>query len=102
MDRTYYYIFAMFLVTYLLRSIPLVLMKGKNIKSKFLRSFLDYVPYAVLGSISFPAIFFSTGNLKTGIIGSIVILYLSYHKQSLIKVALAGVLSVYISSFIFI
>lgn len=101
MNRTYYYIFVMFLVTYVLRTTPLLLMKGKTIKNTFVRSFLAYIPYAVLGSISFPAIFFSTGNLKTGIIGSIVIVFLSYQKQSLIKVALAGVLLVYISSFIF-
>lgn len=100
MNRLYYYFFIMFIVTYLIRVTPLIFMKGKNINSKFIRSFLGYVPYAVLGSMSFPAIFFSTGNLKTGVIGSIVIIFLSYNRQSLTKVALAGVITVYISSLI--
>ena len=47
------------LVTYLPRVGPLILMK-KKIESKFLQSFLYYVPYTVLASMTFPAIFHST------------------------------------------
>ena len=49
----------MALVTYLVRVIPLLVFK-KKIESKFVKSFLYYVPYAVLSCMTFPAIFYST------------------------------------------
>lgn len=52
-------------VTYLLRAIPFVLLKGK-IKSRFWRSFLAYVPYTVLAAMTVPAIFYSTDSRLSG------------------------------------
>ena len=49
-------------VTYLLRAIPFILLKGK-IKSRFWRSFLSYVPYTVLAAMTVPAIFYSTNSM---------------------------------------
>ena len=52
-------------VTYLIRMIPFVLCRGK-MENQFIRSFLCYVPYAVLGAMTFPAIFTSTGSIISG------------------------------------
>lgn len=53
--KNYLYIALMALVTYLIRVLPLTLIR-KPIKSVFLRSFLYYVPYVTLSLMTFPAI----------------------------------------------
>ncbi len=57
-------IFTMALVTYLVRMLPLAAIRRK-VKSRFLLSFLYYVPYAVLSAMTVPGIFFSTGTEVT-------------------------------------
>ena len=57
--RSYIYILIMAAVSYAIRALPLTLIR-KQIKNQFLQSFLYYVPYAVLGAMTFPAIFTST------------------------------------------
>ena len=52
----------MALVTYIPRVLPVTVFR-KQIRSRFIRSFLDYTPYAVLGALTFPDVFFSTGHL---------------------------------------
>lgn len=86
---------VMALVTYLVRVLPLTLFK-KKVKSRYLRSFLYYVPYAVLGGMTFPHIFYSTGNTLYAVIGTIVALILGYLERGLTTVALVSVLSVYL------
>ena len=83
------YIAVMAGVTYLIRMIPFTLFR-KKIKSPFFRSFLYYIPYAVLSAMTIPAIFYSTGNITTSIIGTIVAVVLAYLKLPLIVVALAA------------
>ena len=83
------YLAVMALVTYLIRMIPFTLFR-KEIKSAFFRSFLAYVPYAVLGAMTFPAIFYSTGSLPSAIVGTAVGLGLSVWKRPLIVVALGA------------
>ena len=56
------YLLVMAIVTYLIRAIPLVLVKHK-IKNKFFNSFLYYIPYTVLAAMTIPAIFTATGSL---------------------------------------
>ena len=91
------YIFVMAAVTYLIRMLPLTLIR-KEIKNTFIKSFLYYVPYAVLGSMTFPAIFTSGGDLLPSCIGCIVALFLAYQKRSLLVVALAASAAVCIST----
>ena len=55
----YLYIAAMALTTYLIRVLPLTIFR-RPIRSRFLRSFLHYVPYACLSAMTFPAILTST------------------------------------------
>ena len=54
--------------TYLVRMLPLVLMRGR-IKNRFLLSFLHYIPYAVLSVMTVPAIFTATGDVRTAAAG---------------------------------
>ena len=61
----YTYIFTMALTTYLIRMLPLTLFR-KPIKSRFLKSFLHYVPYACLTAMTFPAILTSTESILSG------------------------------------
>ncbi|MBQ8724903.1 MAG: AzlD domain-containing protein [Oscillospiraceae bacterium] len=75
-------------VTYLVRMIPFTLMR-KKIQSRFLRSFLYYIPYAVLSAMTIPAIFYSTGDMTTAIAGTIVAVVLAYLDLPLIVVDLA-------------
>ena len=59
MQHNYWiYLFIMFAVTYLVRVLPLVVFK-KKITNRFVRSFLTYIPYAVLAAMTFPAVFFA-------------------------------------------
>ncbi|MBP3871483.1 MAG: AzlD domain-containing protein [Faecalicoccus sp.] len=89
------YIVTMALTTYLIRMLPLTFFQ-KEIKSTFIKSFLYYVPYAVLGAMTFPAIFSSGGSLPACIGGCAIGLYLAYKEKSLITVAMAACLAVYI------
>lgn len=82
-------------VTYIPRVLPILVFR-KEIKSKYIKSFLHYVPYAVLGALTFPDIFYSTGNMVTAICGTIVALYLAYREKSLVVVAIGAILTVYI------
>jgi len=83
------YIAVMAIVTYLIRMLPLTLFRSK-IKSKFLRSFLKYIPYTVLSAMTFPAIFYSTGNVITATVGTVAALITAFFGLPLIVVAAAA------------
>lgn len=89
------YIFVMASVTYLIRMIPFTFFK-KKIKSQFIRSFLKYIPYAVLSAMTIPAIFYSTGNFVTAAAGTIIAVVLAFFDLPLIVVALAASLAAFI------
>ena len=90
------YIAVMAGVTYLIRMIPFTLFR-KMIKSPFFRSFLYYIPYAVLSAMNIPANIYSTGNITTSVIGTVVAVALAYFKLPLIVVALAASAAAFIS-----
>ena len=75
--------------TYLVRMLPLVLMKGK-IRSRFLLSFLHYIPYAVLSVMTIPAIFSATGDIRTAAAGFVTAMILAWRGKSLLTVAAAA------------
>lgn len=93
------YIAVMAGVTYLIRMIPLTLVR-RQIKSRFINSFLYYIPYTVLSAMTFPAIFNSTGNIITSSVGTVTALILAYVGMPLIVVALAAAGSAYLAGFI--
>ncbi|MBR6044521.1 MAG: AzlD domain-containing protein [Ruminococcus sp.] len=83
------YILVMAGVTYLVRMLPLLVFRRK-IRSRFVQSFLYYVPYAVLGAMTIPAVFYATGNMTSAIAGFTVAFILAYFGRSLTVVALAA------------
>lgn len=86
-------------ITYLIRVLPISVFR-KEIKSVFLQSFLYYVPYAVLASLTFPSIFYATGNYITAIAGTAVALILAFFERGLVIVAIGAVLGALLFSFI--
>lgn len=94
-NNIYIYIFVMALITYLVRVLPLTLIK-KEIKNITIRSFLHYVPYATLAAMTFPAILNSTANKGSAVAGFITALILAYKEKSLFTVAGAACLVVFV------
>ena len=94
------YIAVMAVVTYLIRMLPFTLFRRK-IESRFIRSFLYYIPYAVLSAMTIPAIFYATGDVLTSVIGAVVAMVLAYMRLPLIVVALAASAAALLAGFIF-
>lgn len=94
-SNLYLYILVMAVVTYLIRLLPLTLIR-KQIKNKYIKSFLYYVPYVTLAVMIFPAILDATASIWSALIGFIVAILLSYIGGSLIQVSLFACLSVFI------
>ena len=80
------YLAVMALVTYLVRMLPLVLVRRK-IENQFIKSFLYYIPYSVLSVMTFPAVFYSTGNVISAFVGVSVAVAVAFFNKSLIVVA---------------
>ncbi len=94
--RLYLYVLVMAGVTYLIRMLPLVIFK-KKIQNRFVRSFLYYIPYAVLAAMTFPAILFATASPLSGAVALAVALLASYLEWGLLPVALLSCTAVYIA-----
>jgi branched-subunit amino acid transport protein len=91
----YIYVLVMAVTTYLIRALPLTLLK-KPIRSRFLRSFLHYVPTACLTAMTFPAILTATDHVISGAAGLVVGVLLALKNKSLIVVAVASCAAVFI------
>ena len=89
------YILVMAGVTYLLRMIPMTFFR-KKITSRFVRSMLYYLPYAVLSAMVIPSVFSSTGSVITAAAGLVVALILAFFRRSLITVALGASAAAYL------
>lgn len=90
---------VMAVVTYLVRIIPMVMVK-KKFSSVYIESFLYYVPYAVLAAMVIPDIFTATASIWSALIGLAVAVILSLYDKSLMTVALFSCIAVYLSEFI--
>lgn len=95
MHNTWIYILLMAFTTFLIRVLPMVLIR-KEIKSPFIKSFLYYVPYITLAVMTFPAIIEATSSLLAGYIALIVGVIAAYKNMNLIGVASLCCLSVLI------
>ncbi|MEG0229373.1 MAG: AzlD domain-containing protein [Oscillospiraceae bacterium] len=93
------YVLIMAVTTYLIRMLPMILCK-KQIKNVFIKQFLFYMPYAVLAAMTFPAMFYATNNTVSAICGAIVAIICAYFERSLIFVASASCLSVFVTELI--
>ena len=92
-------ILIMAVTTYLIRALPLLLVRRK-IRSRFLRSFLHYVPVACLTAMTFPAILTSTAAVISGAAALIVAVILAYRGRSLLTVSLAASAAVMATEFL--
>ena len=95
--KLYPYLLVMAIVTYLIRMLPLAFFRRK-ITSPFLLGVLHYMPYAVLGTMTVPAIFTSTGAVIPSVVGFAAALLLGLKRRSLIEVALAATAAAYVTS----
>ena len=92
----YAYILTMAVTTYLISVLPLTVFR-KSIKSRFVKSFLHYVPYACLTAMTFPAIVYDTTYILSGVAALIVAVVLAFRGKSLLTVALASCVTVFVT-----
>ena len=92
----YWYILAMALTTYLIRVLPLTIFR-RPIRSRFLKSFLHYVPYCCLAAMTFPAILYTTENLFSGIFALAVAIVLALRGKGLVTVAVGCCIAVFVA-----
>ena len=94
--NVYIYIFIMAGVSYLIRTLPLTLIR-KEIKSTFLKSFLYYVPYVTLAVMTFPAIVEATKSPIAGALALVVGMIVAWKGKSLLTVAIMCCLTVFVA-----
>lgn len=95
-NRIYLYILVMAGVTYLIRVLPLTLIR-KEIKNTYIRSFLYYVPYVTLSVMTFPAILTATASVWSAVAALGIAIVLAYRGKSLFIVSLAGCAAVFLT-----
>ena len=86
--NVYLYILGMWLVSYLIRVLPLTLIR-RQITNRTIRSFLYYVPYVTLAVMTFPAILTATQSPLSGALALIAGLALAWFGGSLFQVSVA-------------
>lgn len=90
---------VMALVTYLIRMLPLAAFR-KKINSRFVMSFLYYVPYAVLSAMTIPAVFYSSGSLISAVVGFAVAVVLAMFERGLLTVAVSACAGVFLTELV--
>ena len=95
------YLIVMAGITYLLRLLPMLFIR-RQITNRFIRSFLFYMPYAVLTVMTVPAIFYAAPHTLTSIITTAVAIILALRGRSLIVVAAGSVLTVFLTELIYL
>ena len=94
-NNVYIYIAVMAIVTYLIRTLPLTLVR-REIKNVYIRSFLYYVPYVTLAVMTFPSMMDATGSQLSGLAALAAGVFLAWRGASLFKVAIACCAVVYV------
>jgi len=87
-------------VTYLIRMLPMAAVR-KRIENVTVRSFLYYVPYAVLSAMTFPDILEATGSAATAVVGTLAAVALAFLGKGLLTVAVGASAAVYLASLLF-
>ena len=98
MNNVYIYIFGMALVTYIIRVLPLTLIR-KKIENKIIRSFLYYVPYVTLAVMTFPAILDATQTPWSALVALVVAIVFAYFGKGLFFVAISSSVTVFVIEF---
>ncbi|WP_432617365.1 AzlD domain-containing protein [Butyricicoccus sp.] len=94
-NNTWIYIAVMAGVTYLIRVLPLTLIR-KEIKNQTIRSFLFYVPYVTLAVMTFPAIVQATDSMWAGLAALVAGIALAWFGGSLLQVAVVACAVVFV------
>lgn len=97
MSNTYVFlsIAVMAVTTYLIRMLPMAIFR-KKIENKWIKSFLYYVPHAVLAAMTFPAVFTSTGSVLGAVLGAVCAIVLAYFNSGLLVVAIGAAVVAFI------
>ncbi len=93
-------VIGMGLVTYLPRMIPMAILQEIRLPA-FIKRFLEFVPYAVLGALIFPGIIYSTKTIGSAIFGTILALIVAFFEVNIIFVVFSGIFGVYLWSLFF-
>lgn len=99
---TMYYlvgVLVMAIMSCLPRVLPFILVRRK-IQSRFIQSFLHYMPVAVLGAMTFPAILYATATPWSAVAGMLVALVMAYCRLPLLPVAIASTATVWITEWL--
>lgn len=99
-NSVYLYILAAALVIYLIRLLPLTLIR-KEIRNPFIKSFLYYVPYVTLAVMTFPAILSATGSTISAWAGFLAGIIIAYVDGNLFKVSLGACAAVFLTGLFF-
>lgn len=89
MNNIYVYILVMAAVTYLIRALPLTLIR-RRIDNTFIRSFLYYVPFVTLAVMTFPAIITATESPVAAAVAFAVAMVLAFFGKSLFAVSVSA------------
>ncbi len=95
------YIAVMAITTYLIRMLPLVLIRNE-ITNKYIKSFLYYVPFVTLAVMVFPAILYETDSIYSAIIGFVFAIVFAFFGNNLITVSLIACASVFLAELIIV
>ena len=98
--KMFFYILVMAGTTYLIRMLPLVIFK-KKITNRFIRSFLYYIPYAVLAAMTFPAILSATASPLSAAVGLAAALIAAFFGLDLLPVAVLSCIGVFLCELIY-
>ena len=98
-ETFFLYLLLMAGSTYLIRVIPFVLVKHK-IENRYVRSFLTYIPYAVLTAMTIPAILYATGSIWSAAIGLVAAVLMSLSGFGLMPVAVVACAAVYLTEWV--
>ena len=96
MNPVVYFLLALLMtagVTYLIRLLPIIFVR-KRITNTFIKSFLHYVPYAVLSTLAFPAVLYCTDNMISCAVAAVVCAVLAYKGSKLFTCMLGSVVTV--------
>ncbi len=98
-DTFFIYLALMAGSTFLIRAIPFVLVK-KKIENVYIRSFLEYIPYAVLTAMTLPAILYATQSLWSATVGLLAAVLMSVFGFGLMPVAVVACAAVYVTEWL--
>ena len=93
MIRTLVMVAIMATITYALRVLPITLIRRK-VQSPFLNAFLNYVPFAILGALTIPDVFYSTQDIVPAIFGTIAAFLAAYFECGLLPVTIIAIATV--------